>query len=207
MLLEVDTVAGAEVGPKLASYLWAALYWRKREGQLRASAARERATELLSNRVVCGGVRLIFVTCLVISCSKPKLSVEQDEPIDRETLEMQQEKEDALNHMAALSSKDQPPVIGNCYSGFTPKGRHAIDELVRMKRVDLMRKLLIAPSPDGRAYAAIGLYKAGAISKEELDANLASILKPIHVCQGCLVDYVPATEALSYYTECGFAGW
>jgi hypothetical protein len=149
-------------------------------------------------------MRLLVIALLFVACSRPTLASTEDEPIDRDTPEMMREREDALAHLAILEDPKGHLVIGSrcSYSGVQPTGRYALDELVRLRRVDLLRKLLRVRSAEGRTYAAIGLRRLGSMSSEALRSFLSSITGNIQVCSGCMSEEVPARQAISYYSDC-----
>ena len=149
-------------------------------------------------------MRLLVIALLLVACSRPTLAPIEDEPIDRDTPEMRQEREDALAYLAILEDPNGHLVIGSrCYyGGVQPRGRYALDELVRLRRDDLLRKLLRVRSAEGRSYAAIGLWRLGSMSSDELRSFLSSITGNIQVCSGCMPEEVPARQAISYYGDC-----
>lgn len=143
-----------------------------------------------------------------MACAEPTLLPDQLEATNA-SFEDRQEMRAAVEQMLVLLDAEHPPVVGAVcyYSGVPPKGRQALDELVRMKRTDLMKNLLNAPSPEGRVYAALGLGQMGVMSDAEVKAWVGRIETPVSVCAGCLVLEVSAVEALSYYTFGGPEGF
>jgi hypothetical protein len=140
----------------------------------------------------------LVAACSRLSPTPPEAaSVEEDDP------EAQQEQQEALAHAALLADPKEKLVIGShCYSaGQPPRGRHELDALVRMNRVKMLRELLHAPTAEGRVYAAIGLRRAGAMSKSELDAFLSTLDGKVQACAGCMVVEVTPQEAVSYYSD------
>ncbi|MGC4066637.1 MAG: hypothetical protein QM784_18775 [Polyangiaceae bacterium] len=144
-----------------------------------------------------------MLLALVAACSRLAPTPTEVAPVEDEDPEVRQEREEALAHAALLADPKEHLVIGShCYAtGQPPRGRHELDALVRMNRVDALRKLLRAPTAEGRVYAAIGLRRCGAMSKDELVAFLSTIDGKVHVCAGCMVLEVTPPAAVPYYSD------
>jgi hypothetical protein len=134
----------------------------------------------------------------VASCT-PELGETEEAPLDR-SLSASAEKEAARSELDVLLDSKYPPIVGQvCFvTGAPSRGQQAVDGLVAMRRPDLLKRALAAPSPEGRLYAMIGLARLGALTWSRLEARAATEAE-VEVCSGCIVERVPASNALGYY--------
>jgi hypothetical protein len=87
------------------------------------------------------------------------------------------------------SMLDSLAVGTTCYEdGSPPPGRREVESLLRGGRYDLLRNVLRGPNPEGRAYAAIGLFGAGQLAPLDRVALEAIHDEPpgLQTCSGCI---------------------
>jgi hypothetical protein len=88
------------------------------------------------------------------------------------------------------SMLDSLTVGAACYEdGSPPAGRREMESLLKGGRHDLLRNVLRGPNPEGRAYAAIGLFRAGQLAPLDRLALEALQNEPpsLQTCSGCML--------------------
>lgn len=90
------------------------------------------------------------------------------------------------------------------YAGTKPTGREQMEKLVAAKREDLLRDALRGANPEGRIYAAEGLYALARRTGKTLEASdrkaideLRALDQPIESCSGCMPETRTAAEILA----------
>jgi hypothetical protein len=89
-----------------------------------------------------------------------------------------------------LSPLEHLDVGESCYiTGERPRGRIAIEQLIKARRFDLIRAILRGPSPEGRTYAALALIRAKNLTADDdtVVRKLKTLDIPIQVCRGCRI--------------------
>lgn len=89
------------------------------------------------------------------------------------------------------------------YAGTKPTGREHLEKLVLAKRADLLREALRGANPEGRIYAAEGLFAIARLTGKPLEASdrkaideLRALDQPIKSCSGCMPETRTAAEIL-----------
>lgn len=141
---------------------------------------------------------LAFVT---LAACAPQLA-KTDEPEVEKSLSDLDEKYEALAELDVLLDARHQLTIGRaCYMhGGPPWGREAVDGLVNKGRADLLERALRAPSPEGRLYAALGLFRLGKLTWTQV-AALAANESNVETCNGCQTERVPASDAIGTSEE------
>lgn len=89
-------------------------------------------------------------------------------------------------------------------AGTKPTGREYMEKLVAANRADLLRDALRGANPEGRIYAAEGLYAIARRTGKPLEASdrkaideLRALDQPIESCNGCMPETRTAAEILA----------